>query len=361
VSCAGNRDAQEVEEVDGNSTLEAFTARAPECARVAWILAGCAGTPGLYRLTEFPNPDDRSAPLEESIVRGKPNVLLDGLNHYVLSLPTKLLLLDWHALDHRLPAESELLLRSYLHRNQLSVLVRHNQYDPVGEWRRLFGNREVSAFWRYSLGTLSVLQYSLLPGRLLAGVPIIGTGDHFNPFTNTINVYSSDPTILLHEGGHAKDYAETRLKGTLAATRLIPGVDLYQEAMASRDAIRFLYCIDEPSLELRAYRTLFPAYATYLGSYVPGVSIAGVVAVVPGHIGGRLQAYRRKREMQDPEFVPRSARPEYCVPIERSRPPEVPFETPLQEAPGVEEGSAQAGTRPRSWSRSGRGTSSLHL
>lgn len=37
--------------------------------------------------------------------------------------------------------------------------------------------------WRYSIGMLSWLQYTLLPGRLFGG-------DHYNPYSNTISLYS---------------------------------------------------------------------------------------------------------------------------------------------------------------------------
>ena len=135
------------------------------------------------------------------------------------------------------------------------------------------------------MGLLSWTFYTVFPGRLFAGFPIIGLGDHFNPFTNTIHVYSSDATILLHEGGHAKDYIGTRSRGTgFALPRMIPGMDLLQEAKASDDAIQFLKCIDDSPEELRAYRTLYPAYSTYVAGYVPGGLILTLPIVFTGHV-----------------------------------------------------------------------------
>jgi len=89
-----------------------------------------------------------------------------------------------------------------------SVKIRPNQYDPGGELLRLVRNGEVAAGYRYTLGILSWLRSTLLPDRLLAGLPVIGGGDHFNPFTHTVNVYSGESGVLLHEAGHAKDYLD---------------------------------------------------------------------------------------------------------------------------------------------------------
>lgn len=238
------------------------------------------------------------------IERGRPSRVLDGLNHYVLSLPTKLLLWNWQALDHRLPEESQGLLARYLVVNGLDdVKVRHNQYAPLDEWRRLVRNENIGAGYRYTLGVLTWLQYTLFPGRVLAGLPLIGGGDHFDPYTNTIHVYSSDPTILLHEAGHAKDYVPHRWRGSgFVLPRLLPGVDLIQEASASSDAIHFLQCADEQDVELRAYRTLYPAYSSYIASYVPGGPIVLLPVVVGGHVVGRARATMRRSDLEDEAF-----------------------------------------------------------
>lgn len=263
------------------------------------LLSGCATSGGDYRALsdvrldaqiEFPDA-------QEQIVRGRPNAFLDGLNHYVLSLPTKLLLWNWHILDHELPEESESLLTNYLAWNGLeSVHVRHNQYAPGGEFMRLVRNERVGAGYRYTFGIFSWLRYTLLPDRLLAGFPFIGGGDHFNLYSNTINVYSSDPAVLLHEAGHAKDYVRQKHPGTtMGLLRLVPFVDLVQEAYASNDAIGFLKCAHAEDAELEAYKTLFPAYSTYVASYFPQEAMPPLL--IAGHISGRIQAGRRERAL----------------------------------------------------------------
>jgi len=297
----------------------------------AALCAGCVSSPpNNYRLPaerfveaqiEFPN----AAP---QIERGRPIALVDGLNHYVLSLPAKLVLWNWRVQDHRMEPDGEALLQRYLELNRMTaVKVRHNAYAPLDEFRRLRQNTEVGAGYRYTFGILGLLYYTIVPDRLfggLIGVPYIGGGDHFNPFSNTINVFSSDPAILLHEAGHAKDYLNRRLKGTtfILPRIVIPGWVFAQEARASADAVRFLDCVREPERELAAYGTLFPAYGTYIGGFV-----AGLLGIVPGAIGGHIAGEVRERKrtsgQQTPEEQVRLAQlPEFCVAFAVA--PEVP-------------------------------------
>lgn len=260
------------------------------------------------------------------IERGRPIALLDALNHYIISLPSKLILLNWNVLDHELPAENERILEHYLELNQLrSVKVRHNQWDPIGELKRLVRNEEVGAGYRYTLGVVTWLLYTLFPDRVFGGLPFIGGGDHFNPFSNTVNVYSSDVTILIHEGGHAKDYLTRDWRGTtFALMRLLPGIDLIQEAKASGDAIRYLHCIRDQENELRAYRTLIPAYSTYVGGYFQAPEVT-LPIVALGHVSGRVQAWRRAQAMASVGERPgdhvagyhkEDFLPDWCVPLD---------------------------------------------
>ena len=154
--------------------------------------------------------------------------------------------------------------------------MRLNEYAPFGEWHRLVNNEGVGAGWRYSLGFLSWLFYTLLPGRIFGG-------DAYNPYTNTIYLYSDVPAVALHEGGHAKDIAVRNWKGSRAALYIVPFAPLFMEAVATNDALG--YSLDtDPKLLESGYKMLYPAYGTYVGSEglgaVPGryrdISSAGL-------------------------------------------------------------------------------------
>lgn len=255
------------------------------------LASGCATVPYPYGTarTDLPDP----LPLaegEDQIVRGRPVRVLDASDWiWPGSWLGKLLLWDRRVDSHHIGPETEDALRRYLEANDLGhVKVRLNAYHVRDEWRRLRRNRAVGGGWRYTLGVLGWLQYTLLPGRFFGG-------DHYNPYSNTIHLYSDIPAVALHEGGHAKDFAGRRWKGLYAALYLLPGADLYHEAMASNDALGYLLAEESPGLQREGYRILHPAYGTYAGSaaafwtrapFLP-VYAAGVLG---GHATGRIRA-----------------------------------------------------------------------
>ena len=233
---------------------------------VGIVGSGCVSTP-----YEFGDDLDGELTLElrpgeEQIERGQPNVFLDGIGHYLISLPSKIILLSWRVNNHDISRDTEAAISAYLAANDMhSVKVRLNQYAPGDEWRRLAANRDMAAFYRWSLGLISTAIYTILPGRFFAG--LLG-GDNYNPFTNTVNLYSDSIPIALHEAGHAKDFAlksNRHWRGAYSAIRLLPLVPLWQEAVASNEAMSYLYEIDDTSERKAAYRSLYPAYGTYVG------------------------------------------------------------------------------------------------
>lgn len=263
---------------------------------------------------------------EEQIERGRSHKLIDGVGHYLFSLPAKLLLLDWKVDNHDISEETEGSLLEYLDANGLcDVKVRLNQYSPGGEWGRLVRNREMPMGWRWTLGMLSVTMYTILPERLLAG--LVG-GDHYNPYTNTISLYSDRRAIAIHEAGHSKDFAERRnrhWKGAYAAIRLLPLVPLWQEGVASTEAISWERAHGSGGDERRAYRSLYPAYATYVGGEIGrwyGGNWVPYAAVVPGHIAGWARSFAvddRERVEVDPS-VTLGWRPRSCGTISQTAP-----------------------------------------
>lgn len=257
-----------------------------------FLLVGCAKIPYEYNPSiETPNTLKLRAG-EAQIERGKPQALVDGLGHYLFSLPSKLILFNWDVENHNISPATEQLMVQYLEDNALKgVKVRLNQYAPGGEWSRLVRNRSVGGFWRYTFGVLSVTFYTIWPGRLFGG-------DHYNPYTNTISLYSDHSAIVLHEAGHAKDFAEKEWKGMYSFIGLFPLVSLYHEAEASGDALG--YMIDKKLIDTErdAYKVLYPAYCTYIGGeardildwFSLGNELIYLGAVIPGHIIGRIRS-----------------------------------------------------------------------
>jgi hypothetical protein len=111
-----------------------------------------------------------------------------------------------------------------------------------------------------------------------------------------VNIYSDIPAVALHELGHAKDFANRRYRGSYALLRILPFTDLFQEHEATEEAFRFAREQKDVPQEIENYKVLYPAYGTYVGSYVPftGGTILGAIV---GHIIGRSHAGKLEREL----------------------------------------------------------------
>jgi hypothetical protein len=335
---------------------------------------GCATTP--YGFASH-GETDLTLSLREGeaqIERGVPNAWIDGFGHYFFSLPSKLILLNWRVNDHDVGPEEERSLEEYLQANRLcNTKVRLNQYAPGGEWQRLFRNREMPGAWRYTLGVLAVSFYTIFPERLFAGFPFIGGGDHYNPYTNTVSIYSGSRPIALHEGGHARDFANQanrHWKGFYAGLRSVPllglPVALWQEAVASNDALSWELATGDSRESKAAYRTLYPAYGTYLGGtaqttasfFIDGWILYAIQygVVVVGHVAGQTRALfvREREDGLEPWLrgAPSCAEPEEPVdpaePAEPGTPPEPGEPGPEPQAPSSPVTPPQASNAARS-------------
>lgn len=234
-------------------------------------------------------PELVAATKESQIERGKPRPVIDGVGWF-FGIPGKIVLWDRRVENHSISGGTELAISEYLDDNQLDhVKVRLNQYAPLDDFRRLRKNKTVGWPYRYTIGALSVAVETVFPGRLFGG-------DHYNPFTATVHLYSDVPAIALHEGGHAKDLTRRKFPGTYAVVAGLPVVDLWPEALATGDVLAYAEKQPDRELEQEAYRILYPAYGTYVGGAageLAGMTIGLPVyagAVVAGHAVGRKQA-----------------------------------------------------------------------
>ncbi len=279
--------------------------------RLAWIplvaalATGCATSPyAPSRCSETELMPLRAN--EPQIERGNPHAFLDGFGSYVLGLPGKITLLSTKVDNHDVSPETEAALTRYLEANGLcDVKVRINQYSVPGEWSRLFRNRNVSGFWRYTLGILSLVDYTILPQRAFGG-------DNYNPYTNTISLYSDLESVALHEGGHAKDFAGREWKGAWAAFDSLPLASLYLEGIASSDAVSYLRSRGETQGEKAAYPLLYGAYSTYIfgeGSlFYTGpegwIDLLSIPVAWVGNGVGRIKAFTIDEPATPPQTPP---------------------------------------------------------
>lgn len=266
----------------------------PSCMPVSYSYRAApveepSNAPKEIELAGQPAPEPTEAPpeVEPQITKGEPHQLVDSIG-IVFSIPAKIVLFNMQVETHTISDRTEQVIASYLELNNLpDVKVRLNEYSPGSEWNRLVDNKEIGWGWRYTVGVITWLGYTIFPGRLFGG-------DSYNPFTNTISLYSEHPSIALHEAGHAKDFAAKEYKGFSALVRILPIVPLFQEGDATSDALGYLQDNQCNEAIKDAYKVLYPAYGTYVGGefarWIPGGALLSLAAAIPGHIVGRKKA-----------------------------------------------------------------------
>jgi hypothetical protein len=224
------------------------------------------------------------------VEQGKPNVVVDGVG-WVVGIPSKVLLWNRKIDNHRIGPETIHSIVDYMDASELGhVKVRANQYAPHRDWKRLRANRSMHWLPRYTLGTISLGYETIVPGRIFGG-------DHFNPFTQTVHLYSDVPGIAWHELAHAKDFSRQTHPGTYAVAYL--AIPLWHETVASQDALSFVADRGDPEEIAKAIEILYPAYGTYVGSAVGSIFPYGVPTyygtVIASHINARRLAKRVRR------------------------------------------------------------------
>lgn len=288
------------------------------CTGLALAAAGCASGPYEYGRGWHGDATPVCAakpnyPVE--VQYGQPNNVIDGAG-WIIGIQPKLFLWDRRASNHDVSPETTAAVVSYLQRNGMEdVLVRVNQYDPVGEWERLRENDDVAAGWRYTAGTLTWLQYTLWPGRLSGR-------DKYNPFTNSVYIYSDIPSLGIQSAAYAKDVHQREFRGPYAAVNQLPVVSLWHETIATEDSLLYYAATGTPQEQDDGRRILYPHYGMCVGGafdtvvgFGPIFEFAGAMA---GHTVNRYQA-------------PSSANPPMSP--QPPVPPNAPAEPPVADQP----------------------------
>jgi hypothetical protein len=258
------------------------------------------------------------------IAVGEPHPTLDRIA-WVIGIPDRILPLNKKINNHQLSEETAAKLEEYLQKNDLTdVYITVNQYDPKGQWQRLRENRRIGAGWRYSLGTLNWISYTLLPDRIFGG-------DYYNPYTNSLSINSDVPAIVLYEAAFAKDVHACNLPGTYAAINELPVISIWRRERAMRDVLSYARAHDDWPIEREAYCVVFPqmgAESTMLAApFIPTIwrPFLGIGGAVAGHAVGRTVAATQAKY-----HAPKNRSPE----PEHSE-PEVPEEVPPAEPRSV--------------------------
>ena len=256
-------------------------------SRYGFVAAILLASAGGCVLTDSTAPAGPEAAGPVTVEYGRPNRFVDGTG-WVLGIPSKLALWDRRADNHQVSPRTVRGVVEYLEHERLSgVLVRVNQYDPLGEWKRLATNRRIGLGWRMTTGAFETAKYGLLPGRLFGE-------DWYNPFTNTVHVYSDIPSLAIARAAYAKDVHSRTYPGTYASVQMLPIVGMWHETIATKDALEYIRSHGTPAEREEAYRILYPSYGGTWGagvaSFLPfGAVYARVAGAAVGHLANSVR------------------------------------------------------------------------
>ena len=225
------------------------------------------------------------------VQRGRPRPIIDAAGRF-FGLPNRLAIGVNEIDNHSISQATEMEIINYLEQNRLeSVLVRSNQYAPLGELKRMVANDRIRPIWKSTFGTYNLLKYTLLPGRLLGG-------DWYNPYSNSLHIYSDVPTLGIARAAYAQD-VQTRVNpGAYAAIKDIPFAGLSHETTATQLALQWYE--DKPNEIEAAREILLPSYGAsvggQLGSFVPYGEVFGrVLGGGAGQIASKIRNRRSRR------------------------------------------------------------------
>ena len=228
---------------------------------------------------------------------GRPNKTIDSVG-WLVGAPRKVLLWDRRVDNHDVSDQTTESIAAFAQMHQLDGLcARINQYDPIDEFSRLRTNKTVAPGWRYTLGTMSVIGYTLVPGR------IVGI-DQYNPYTNSVYVYSDVPALAVEATAYAKDVRSRALPGTYAAVNHLPFVSIWHESVNVRDAVAFMEQHGTSEERIDGLRVLHANYGSTIALATGAGPIAQVGGAVAGQFTGRFQAAWLERKAEKSPDAP---------------------------------------------------------
>ncbi len=255
---------------------------------VAMLTAAGAAT-ALEPITTAAGPASIGTPtFEIDVEHGQRRPIIDGVG-WVIGVPNKLLLLDPRADNHDISPRTVEETTDFLAANRVDgVMVRVNQYDPIGEWKRLAKNDRIALPWRATVGALYTLGYSIVPGRLVGG-------DWYNPFTDSVHVYSDVPALAMEQAAQAYDNHQKTHPGFYSTMRLFPLVGIVHEARSKQVVYEHLEETGTTEEQAEARRILAPQMGREVGGqaalFVPQAdALLSIGGAAVGHVVGRYQA-----------------------------------------------------------------------
>lgn len=221
-----------------------------------------------------------------SIEYGKRRPIVDGIG-WAIGIPRRILLWDRRVDNHDVSIETVSRVSDYIAEEGVKdVKVRVNQYAPLEEFRRLRENQQIHAGWKYTFGLGEWIGYTLFPGRLWGG-------DSYNPYTNTLSLYSDVASLGVVEAAYAKDVQNQEYPGIYASSQTLPIIAMWHETKATNETLSYVALRGTRQEQTETKRLLYARYGMELGGEIGalqqtnGIVIGNVYQVI-GAVGGHV-------------------------------------------------------------------------
>lgn len=272
-----------------------------------FALAGCVANPfesSRYRgATECSMTEIRSP-----IIHTRPHPRLDRWERLV-EWPQRLIGRAAQD-DIALSEETVEMLRQYLAENGLrDVRIVYNEYSPLAQWWRLRENERISAGWKYSIGTATVIGGTLFPARVF-------DRNKYNPFTNTLEINSDRPFEILNYAVVAHRVESHDWRDLYVVTTQLRPIGMVNRLNAGYEALDYARSQNDWKLEQAGYRQLYPqtanlgtiAAAPFLPLYaMPLVGLGG--NMVGTHVANRtIEKLEHERSEHESSGAPLTSR-----------------------------------------------------
>ena len=193
--------------------------------------------------------------------------------------------------------------QEYLALNHLQdVRIDIREYNPAEQWRRLKENDSISPFWKYTTGSLQHVEYCLMPGRVFHR-------DHYNVFTNTLSLNSTQPEQALYTAATAKYMRSKKYPGTFSTACYMPIVPLYRDYYVANDVLSYARFREDWATEKLLYPQIYGSFGGDLvsqaTSLVPGLAYLPFYVKPVLNAGGRIggtatgNMVLKRREMEN--------------------------------------------------------------
>ena len=144
------------------------------------------------------------------------------------------------------------LMADYIAKNDLQrVHLEFQTETPGGDWQRLKSNNLVHPAFKYSAGSLGLVESGIIRGSFWGQ-------NRYSPFTDTLHINSDDPVGILSELANAKVLRDQKHPGTYAFISKAPVLSAWNNSKKTSEMIAYARSRSDWELEKSTYRKMYP-------------------------------------------------------------------------------------------------------